>query len=748
MSEPQRTSSKGHTRNKSSTKTRPRSSTKGPLDVDDTPLSSPKSPAQRSPSTGQPRRPDPLSLRSRTSSPAVTAASERRSGAGGAKDFSFLIKPEIYHPLTPLNVPLAFRNSPKQPDPDTPLDELISRGHFRAAAIAAVQELTGSKGQVDPRDHARIFSLLYTRLACLTLIDATSLAAQEVKALEDPSNARLYVDESTGEHLIPWDLRVLIVRLQALGFNDARRAVMSYHDLGREARIRISRAAADHDSTARELWKARLHDLGIKVAGALIEMDDVSGAASHLANLRDKGDGTLSLSKALLWIHLGDVDRARSLCASAGGGSIPDRVISALCDMADASYEAAAETWQGLRKDVPDDEMVGINAAVCLLYLGKIQEGRDILEELVESGASSHTLLFNLSTMYELCTERNRGLKMRLAEQVSRMDESSRGWEKTTSDFKLLPNTFPTKTDRGMIPSSEPTMSDRVSQIAGHLNYPKGLLDGQVAIITGSGQGIGAEAARLFANEGAKVVVADIDANKGNVVAESINKSGGQAISVPGNVLDDSYLATLVSRAADFGQGHIHIIVNNAGYTWDGVIHKMTDKQWDNIVALHCTAPFKLVRAASAYFRVRDGAPRSIVNISSTSGIHGNAGQINYSLAKAGVTGLTKTIAKEWGPAFGVRCNAVAFGHILTRLTADKEDGAFVAGPDGEKIALGIPAKQKSGEVGDRAAAYGDIPLRRAGSATEAASSILAVASPLFSYVTGQTIMVTGGRNM
>ncbi|KJK82440.1 hypothetical protein H634G_02634 [Metarhizium anisopliae BRIP 53293] len=294
-------------------------------------------------------------------------------------------------------------------------------------------------------------------------------------------------------------------------------------------------------------------------------------------------------------------------------------------------------------------------------------------------------------------------------------------------------------------------MTDRVAQISQHLNYPRGLLANQVAIVTGSGQGIGAETARLFANEGAKVVVTDIDAAKSDAVADAINKSGGQAISVPGDIMSASYIQSLVSQAASFGNGKIHIIVNNAGYTWDGVIHKMTDKQWDTIIALHCTAPFNLVRAAAPYFRVRDGEPRCVVNVSSTSGVHGNAGQINYALAKAGVTGFTKTIAKEWGPRFGVRANAVAFGHIATRLTAAKEEGAFVAGPDGQKIALGIPQKQKQkGAAGAEgaAAAYADIPLGRPGTPAEAAASILAVASPLFSYVSGQTIMVTGGRNM
>lgn len=252
---------------------------------------------------------------------------------------------------------------------------------------------------------------------------------------------------------------------------------------------------------------------------------------------------------------------------------------------------------------------------------------------------------------------------------------------------------------------------------------------------------------------------------KAKTVADNINKDGGRALAVPGDMLNDQYINELVKKAAEFGNGKIHIIVNNAGYTWDGVIHKVclraiilheipadsdpqtTDKQWDTILALHNTAPFKLVRAAAPYFRVKDNEPRSIVNISSTSGIHGNAGQANYSLAKAGVTGLTKTIAKEWGPAFGVRANTVAFGHIMTRLTAAKEEGAFVTTPDGEKVALGIPQAQKAARE-DGAAAFKDIPLGRPGTATEAASSIVAVCSPYMSYMSGQTISITGGRNM
>ncbi|KAJ6019090.1 hypothetical protein N7522_001157 [Penicillium canescens] len=299
--------------------------------------------------------------------------------------------------------------------------------------------------------------------------------------------------------------------------------------------------------------------------------------------------------------------------------------------------------------------------------------------------------------------------------------------------------------------------SDRLNQVNEHLNYPAGLLAGQVAIITGAGQGIGAEAARLFANEGAKVIVADIDAKKANAVADAINSAkSGRALAVVGDILDGDYVTELVKRAAEFGNGKIHIIVNNAGFTWDGVIHKMTDKQWDTMLAVHNTAPFRLVRAAAPYFRVKDQEPRVIINISSTSGIHGNAGQANYAVAKAGVVGLTRTIAKEWGPNFGVRSNTIAFGYVTTRLTAAKEEGAFITTPDGTKVALGIPGKQLASKKGSAAEekkaadanAYPDIPLRRPASPVEAARAILGVASPWFSYVNGETIRVTGGRNM
>lgn len=302
------------------------------------------------------------------------------------KDFSYLLKPEIYQPLTPTAIPAPFRNSPQQPAPDAPIPELLAGGHFRAAAIAAVQVLTGTSTPTptstsggepaappSPTDHARIFELLYVRLSCLTLIDATAIAAQEARALEDINSAFYYADEISGTHLVPWDLRLLVVRLQAMGFGDPRRAVMSYYDLAREARARVAEALGNHDNSASEVWKDRLVDLGVKVAGALVEMDDLAGAKDHLAGLRDRADGKLGMAKALLWLHLGDTAAARRCIQEGDAG---ERIIAALCAMADGEYEAALSMWEELREEMAGDEMVAVNLAVCLLYTGRMEEVR------------------------------------------------------------------------------------------------------------------------------------------------------------------------------------------------------------------------------------------------------------------------------------------------------------------------------------------------------------------------------------
>ncbi|KAJ2901567.1 hypothetical protein MKZ38_001700 [Zalerion maritima] len=401
-----------------------------------TPKSQTSSPMPRSPA----RLPNPAD---QTLSPTAAATPAL------LKDFSFLLRPEIYHPLTPLTVPAPFRTSQKQPAPETPIPKLLAGGHFRAAAIAAAQELTSAPAAaatafahppVAPTDHARIFALLHTRLLSLTLMDATDIAAQEARALEDLA-APFYYDDLTGEHLAPWELRVLAVRLQAMGFGDPRRAVMGYYELAREARAKVAATAKNHDLSGRETWKARLQNLGVRVAGALVEMDDLGGGAAHLSTLKDGGDGRLSVSKALLWLQLGDVDAARACVEGGSAGHLAEGVIMGLSEMADGNYEAALELWADLKSEIDekslDDEMIAVNKAVCLLYLGRMEECRDVLEALVGSGHRSRALFFNLATIYELSTDKAKALKLRLAERAASMEEDAKGWEKANNDFKL-----------------------------------------------------------------------------------------------------------------------------------------------------------------------------------------------------------------------------------------------------------------------------------------------------------------------
>jgi 3-oxoacyl-[acyl-carrier protein] reductase len=270
------------------------------------------------------------------------------------------------------------------------------------------------------------------------------------------------------------------------------------------------------------------------------------------------------------------------------------------------------------------------------------------------------------------------------------------------------------------------------------------LLEGRIAIITGSGRGIGRATAELLGRHGARVVVSDIDPAPAQEAAEVIRAAGGEAISVPGDVTDKSFADAIVKAALENFDG-LDIIVNNAGYTWDAVIHKMTDEQWDAILAIHLTAPFRIIRAASNFLRetakkekgeVGEARPRKIINVSSTSGTRGNAGQANYASGKAGVIGLTKTLAKEWGQ-FNIQVNAVAFGRIDTRLTQAKEKGETIERA-GAEIAIGIP--------GDRLARTTPlIPMGRGGTPVEAAGAIFFFASPFSDYVSGQVLEVTGG---
>ena len=270
------------------------------------------------------------------------------------------------------------------------------------------------------------------------------------------------------------------------------------------------------------------------------------------------------------------------------------------------------------------------------------------------------------------------------------------------------------------------------------------LLEDKVVIVTGAARGIGRACAELFAIHGAKVVLSDIDSEPTFEAAGHVESLGTQALAVPGDVTDSEFAPNLVKSTLD-RFGRIDAIVNNAGYTWDGTIHKMSDQQWQAMLDVHLTAPFRIIRAASEYLRETAkreksehgrATARKIVNVSSTTGTRGNAGQTNYAAGKAGIIGVTKTLAKEWGQ-FNIQVNAVAFGFIETRLTQAKEEGQRISRESAD-IALGIP--QASRDI-----AFRMIPLGRGGTPEEGAGAVLFFCSPLSDYVSGQVLEVTGG---
>jgi 3-oxoacyl-[acyl-carrier protein] reductase len=268
-----------------------------------------------------------------------------------------------------------------------------------------------------------------------------------------------------------------------------------------------------------------------------------------------------------------------------------------------------------------------------------------------------------------------------------------------------------------------------------------GILDDKVAIVTGSARGIGRATAELFAAEGAKVLINDLD---GDVAEQAASEIQGETTVYGGDLTKPGVPDALVQKAID-DFGKLDIIVNNAGYTLDAPIHKMSDDWFQRMLDIHVVAPFRIIRAAAPHLREpakkerEEGREvfRKIVNVTSISGTMGNAGQANYSSGKAAVVGLTKTLAKEWGQ-FKVNVNAVAFGYIETRLTASKEE-SNVMEIDGEKVQLGIPDQL-------RGMASMLIPLGRPGTPEEAASGIFLLCTPWANYIHGQVLNVTGGQ--
>jgi 3-oxoacyl-[acyl-carrier protein] reductase len=268
-------------------------------------------------------------------------------------------------------------------------------------------------------------------------------------------------------------------------------------------------------------------------------------------------------------------------------------------------------------------------------------------------------------------------------------------------------------------------------------------LEGKVALITGSGRGIGRSIALKLAAEGARVVVNDLDEAPAQEVVAAIRAAGGHAVACVGSVTAPDFAERFIGTAVSEFKG-LDIIVNNAGYTWDNVVQKMTDEQWYAMMDVHLTAPFRILRAAQPVMRALakqekeagHTVVRKVVNISSVAGLFGNAGQTNYSTAKAGIVGMTQTLAKEWG-RMNVTVNCVAYGFIKTRLTVSADSDA-TENIDGREIKVGVNPDLM-------AAMERMIPLGRGGSPDEAAGAVYLLCIPESDYVSGQTLMCSGG---
>jgi 3-oxoacyl-[acyl-carrier protein] reductase len=267
------------------------------------------------------------------------------------------------------------------------------------------------------------------------------------------------------------------------------------------------------------------------------------------------------------------------------------------------------------------------------------------------------------------------------------------------------------------------------------------VLEGKAAIVTGSARGIGRATAELLCAQGARVLVNDLDAD---LAAQAAGEIQGDTAVFGGDLTQDGVPEALVEKAvSEFGG--LDIVVNNAGYTWDGIAHNMSDEQFRAMLEIHTVVPFRVLRAAARHLRepakkdLEEGREvfRKVVNVTSISGTQGNVGQINYAAGKAGLVGITKTLAREWGP-LKINVNAVAFGFVETRLTASNEEGETFSLGELE-IPLGIPERNR-----ERAGTV--IPLGRGARPEEAAGAIFFLCSPWSNFVQGQVLTVNGGQ--
>ncbi|MCZ6711757.1 MAG: SDR family oxidoreductase [Gammaproteobacteria bacterium] len=259
-------------------------------------------------------------------------------------------------------------------------------------------------------------------------------------------------------------------------------------------------------------------------------------------------------------------------------------------------------------------------------------------------------------------------------------------------------------------------------------------LDGRIAVVTGAARGIGRATAEKLAASGAMVVMNDLDAEP---LEEAASQIPG-ARTAPGDLTNPEFPDELIGNVLS-EHGRLDILVNNAGYVWNSAVHNHSDEQWQAMLDMHATAPFRLLRAYGRWLREtgHQDVARKVVNVSSVSGLFGAATQLGYSAGKAAVIGITRTLAKEWG-RFNVTVNAVAFGHIETRLTQPYSDVPPTIDVDGREYRVGLSASQLEQQ---RAM----IPLGRPGTPQDAANALYLFCIPESDYVSGEILVCSGG---